>query len=292
MRIADLIKHSPPFVSLEFFPPKDRNDWPAFFRNVERLADINPLFVSVTYGAGGGSQTDTIEIVSRLSREYALETMAHLTCVGAAPDTIRRFLETLSETKVDNILALRGDRPKNAPEGFTTCETLKYASDLISLIRHFRPDMGIGVAGYPETHPEAVSSQKDIEYLKLKLDKGGDFVVTQLFFDNQSYFDFVDRARNMGANKPIIPGILPIVNLNVIKKIVSLCGASVPGNFLEQLEKADANGGAAAVQKAGIAHARRQAEELLAAGVPGIHFYTLNRPDVALELINGLITKL
>jgi len=291
VRIADLIKHSQPFISLEFFPPKDRNDWPAFFRNVERLADVNPLFVSVTYGAGGGSQTDTVEIVSRLSQEYALETMAHLTCVGAVPNTIQRFLEELSETKVENILALRGDQPKNALESFSACETLKHASDLISLIRHFRPDMGIGVAGYPETHPEAVSQQKDIEYLKLKLDKGGDFVVTQLFFDNQSYFDFVDRARSIGVNNPIIPGILPIVSLNVIRKIVSLCGANVPGNFLEQLEKADASGGAAAVKKIGIAHARRQAEELLAAGAPGIHFYTLNRSDVVLELANGLVAN-
>lgn len=289
MRIADLIKNKSPFISLEFFPPKEKNEWPTFFRTVERLASISPLFASVTYGAGGGTQSDTLDIVTRLSRDHGLEAMAHLTCISATPDTIGRFLDALSAAGVGNVLALRGDPPKDAPEGFTTCETLRHASDLVSLIRASHPDMGIGVAGYPETHPEAASPESDLEYLRLKLDRGGDFVITQLFFDNRSYFDFVGRVRNMGIDRPVIPGILPVVSIRVIKRIISLCGATIPRELMERLEEADRSGGTAAVQEVGMAHARRQAEELLAAGAPGIHFYTLNRSDVILDLADGLL---
>lgn len=289
MRIVDLIKNKSPFISLEFFPPKDRDEWPAFFRTVERVASINPIFASVTYGAGGSTQSDTLEIVSRLSRDHGLEVMAHLTCIGATPDTIQRFLDALCEAGVNSVLALRGDPPKDAPEMISTCETLEHASDLVSLIRASHPGMGIGVAGYPETHPEATSPESDLEYLKLKLDQGGDFVITQLFFDNRSYFDFVRKIRNMGVEKPVIPGILPVVSLKVIKRILSLCGATIPPDYLKELEQADRGGGTAAVQEVGVAHARRQAKELLASGVPGIHFYTLNRADVILDLADGLL---
>jgi len=289
VRIADLIASKKPFMSLEFFPPKDKAEWPVFFGNVEQLAQLDPLFVSVTYGAGGSTQSDTLEIVTRLTRDHALEVMAHLTCVGATPEAIRAFLDELVKVGVHNVLALRGDPPKDAPPGFSTCKTLQYASDLVSFIRTCHPEMGLGVAGYPETHPEAVSPQNDLDYLKLKVDKGGDFIVTQLFFDNQSYFDFVRRAHGLGIQKPIIPGIIPVVSLKVIHRIVSLCGATIPADFLAKLEEADRSGGAEAVQKVGVAHARRQAEELLEAGVPGIHLYTLNRADVILELTKDLV---
>lgn len=289
MRIADLIATRRPFVSLEFFPPKERSEWPAFFQAVEQLAQVDPLFVSVTYGAGGSTQSDTLEIVSRLTRDLGLEAMAHLTCVGATPQAILEFLNQLSAAGVNNVLALRGDPPKDTPDNFLSCHSLQYASNLVAYIRSVHPELGLGVAGYPETHPQAKSPQSDLDFLRLKLDNGGDFVITQLFFDNTSYFDFVRRARDLGIEKPIIPGIIPAVSLKVIQRIVSLCGATIPPRFLAELEQADRDGGAAAVREAGVVHARRQAEELLAGGAPGIHLYTLNRADVILELTRGLI---
>lgn len=289
MRIADLIATNRPFISLEFFPPKERGEWPSFFQAVEQVAEVKPLFVSVTYGAGGSTQSDTLEIVTRLTRDLGLEAMAHLTCVGATPQAIREFLDQLAAAGVTNVLALRGDPPKDAPANFLSCDSLQHASDLVAYIRSVHPELGLGVAGYPETHPEAESPQSDLSFLKLKLDNGGDFVITQLFFDNRSYFDFVRRARAQGIEKPIIPGIIPVVSLKVIQRIVSLCGATIPPAFLAELEQADRSGGAAAVREVGVAHARRQAEELLRGGAPGIHLYTLNRADVTLELTRGLI---
>jgi methylenetetrahydrofolate reductase (NADPH) len=289
MKIIDTIVPNQPFISLEFFPPKEQAEWPAFFRTVDRLTDIKPLFASVTYGAGGSTQDATLEIVIRMQREFGLETMAHLTCIGAYRGTLTRFLDELATAGVSNVLALRGDPPKDADPEFSACRTLLHASDLVAFIHDSHPGMGIGVAGYPETHPEAESPESDLGFLKLKLDQGGDFAITQLFFDNQQYFDFVARSRSQGISKPIIPGILPVVSLKVIKRIVSLCGAAIPPDLMAELEEADARGGAAAVQAAGIAHARRQARELLAGGAPGVHLYTLNRSDAVLEITEGLL---
>ena len=289
MRIAELLSRKTPFLSLEFFPPKDRAEWPAFFATVERLTALNPLFASVTYGAGGSTQGDTVEIVSRLSQDYSLETMAHLTCIGADAATLTTFLDQLVQAGVHNVLALRGDLPADAsPEVFASLP-LQNASDLVTFIRTSHPEIGVGVAGYPETHPEATSPDGDLAYLKLKIDQGGDFIVTQLFFDNQHYFDFVRKARALGIEKPIIPGILPVVSLKVIQRIVSLCGAAIPPAFLQALEAADQQGGAAAVLEVGVAYARKQAQELLSAGAPGVHLYTLNRADAVLPLAQGLL---
>ncbi len=289
MKIIDLIQPEQPFISLEYFPPKERAEWPAFFRTVERLAYLKPLFASVTYGAGGSTQDASLEIVTRMQREHGLETMAHLTCIGAFRGDVRAFLDRLAEAGVGNVLALRGDLPQDAPPEFSACRTLLHASDLVGFIRESHPGMGIGVAGYPETHPEAESPEADLAALKQKLDQGGDFAITQLFFDNQLYFDFVRRVRSLGIQKPIIPGILPVVSLKVIRRITTLCGAAIPADYLAALEEADARGGVAAVQELGVAHARRQAEELLAAGAPGVHLYTLNRADAVLEIAQGLL---
>lgn len=289
MRIVDKIAEGKQFLSLEFFPPKDKNEWPAFFKVAGRLSQLNPLFASVTYGAGGSTKGDTLEIVTRLKKEHGLETMAHLTCIGAHEGELLQFLDNLALAGVDNVLALRGDRPVDAPPDFSACPTLLHASDLAAFIAKGHPGLGIGVAGYPETHPEAVSPEADLGFLKLKLDQGGDFAITQLFFDNSHYFDFVARARALGIEKPIIPGILPVVSLKVIRRIVSLCGATLPADFLASLEAADRRGGAEAVQEIGVAWARRQAQELLAAGVPGVHLYTLNRDQMVLNLVDGLL---
>lgn len=291
MKIIDLIDPNKQFISLEFFPPKTREDWPAFFMTVKRLAGLKPLFASVTYGAGGSTNVDTLEIVTRIQQEYGLETMAHLTCLGSETAEVTGFLENLADAGVNNVLALRGDLPQDGSVETPLPSPLQYASDLVRLIRSSFPAKGISVAGYPEVHPESKNLEADIAYLKLKLDNGADFAITQLFFDNSLYHAFVKRARAAGVTKPIIPGILPVVSLKVIKRIVSLCGASIPAEFLAELEQADQTGGAAAVQRVGIAHAKRQAQELLDAGVPGLHIYSLNRAEVVLDLVEGLKLK-
>ena len=288
MKIIDAIKPDTQFISLEYFPPKSREEWPAFFSTVQRLAVLKPLFASVTYGAGGSTNADSLEIVTRIQQEYGLETMAHLTCLGSNSGEVSRFLHDLAAAGVSNVLALRGDLPQDGSVETPLPSPLQYASDLVNLIRSSFPSMGIGVAGYPEIHPEAATLEADLSYLKLKFASGADFAITQLFFDNNLYHAFVKRATAAGISKPIIPGILPVVSLKVIKRIVSLCGASIPAEFLAELEQADQAGGAAAVQKVGIAHARRQAQELLKAGVPGVHIYTLNRAEVVLDLVDGL----
>ncbi|MDD2364973.1 MAG: methylenetetrahydrofolate reductase [NAD(P)H] [Desulfuromonadaceae bacterium] len=288
MKIIDSINPEKQFISLEYFPPKIREDWPAFFQTVERLAVLKPLFASVTYGAGGSTNVDSLEIVTRIQQEYGIETMAHLTCLGSNSDEVSKFLSDLTAAGVNNVLALRGDLPQDGTVETPLPSPLQYASDLVNLIKTEFPPMGIGVAAYPEVHPESANAEADLSYLKIKLDNGADFAITQLFFDNELYHSFVRRAREAGIIKPIIPGILPVVSLKVIKRIVSLCGATIPPDFLAQLEEADLSGGAAAVQKVGIAHARRQAAELLKAGVPGVHIYTLNRSEVVLNLVDGL----
>jgi methylenetetrahydrofolate reductase (NADPH) len=289
MKIIDAIIPGCPFLSLEFFPPKERGEWTHFFQTVDRLREVNPLFASVTYGAGGSTHDDSLEIVSRLTGDHGLETMAHLTCIGACHEDVHSFLDGLTEAGVDNVLALRGDRPLEAVAATGDSCNLKFASELVAFIRASHPHLGLGVAGYPEVHPEAADPESDLQYLKLKTDHGGEVIVTQLFFDNRLYFDFVSRARSLGIVQPIIPGILPVVSLKVVKRIISLCGAGIPAELLTELEDADRRGGAAAVQKLGIAHARRQAEGLLAGGAPGVHLYTLNRADVVLELVQGLL---
>jgi len=289
MKIIESINQNNRFISLEYFPPKEKGDWPAFFKVVERLAGLNPLFASVTYGAGGSNQDATLEIVTHMQRELGLETMAHLTCVGAQPDRLDRFLDDLLAAGIMNILALRGDPPNDADLANITESPYHFASDLVTFVRHTRPEMGVGVAAYPEVHPEAVSPDSDLGYLKLKLDLGGDFAITQLFFDNSLYLDFVGKARARGITGPIIPGILPILNLKMIQRIKELSGAFIPPQFMSQLEEADRRGGASEVRKVGVAHARRQAEELLAAGVQGVHIYTFNKAEAVLEMTEGLL---
>lgn len=288
MKIIELLKRDEPFVSFEFFPPKEKSAWPGFFDVVNWLRPAKPLFVSVTYGAGGSTQANTLEIVSRLKREYGLEPMAHLTCVGAAEKTIRAFLDALVDAGVDNVLALRGDPPRGQTDFVPDSEQFRYASDLVAFIRAEYPELCIGVAAYPEVHPQAESPEKDLEYLKLKMDAGGDFVVTQLFFDNRRYFDFVARARAAGIGAPMLPGVLPVVSLAGVKRMLSFCGASIPPDYLRSLEEADAAGGNAAVAERGVAYATAQARGLIDGGAPGVHLYTLNKAEACLKIVGGL----
>ncbi len=288
MKISSLMADSKPFISLEFFPPRDQSAWPGFFSQVEKLEEVNPLFVSVTYGAGGSTQDYTLEIVSRMKNNYGLEPMAHLTCVGASRERIMGFLRNLKSAGVQNVLALRGDPPGGEEKFVPDSEEFQHASDLVSFIREHFPDFCVGVAAYPEGHVEAQTLDEDILFLKKKLDLGSDFAVTQLFFDNAHYFSFLEKARTAGIDKPIIPGILPVTSLNIIRKSISLSGASLPHGFMESLEEAEQTGGAEAVREMGTQHAIGQVRGLLEGGAPGVHLYTLNKADTCLQIVRTL----
>ncbi|MBZ2171209.1 methylenetetrahydrofolate reductase [NAD(P)H] [Nitratidesulfovibrio sp. SRB-5] len=288
MKIRDRIAASTrPFYSLEFFPPKERENWPGFFATVERLKALNPLFASVTYGAGGSTQDNTLEITSHLKNVMGLEPMAHLTCVGATRERIADYLRRLREVNVDNVLALRGDAPKGQDIDWGTAE-FRYAADLVRFTRNEQPEMGVGVAGYPAAHPESPSFASDLRHTADKVNAGADFIVTQLFFDVREYFDFVERLRAMGVTVPVLPGILPIQSLESVRRILSLCGANIPGKLYLELDAANEKGGAEAVKEAGIAFAQQQIRSLLDGGAPGIHLYTLNRADTCLRIAEAV----
>ena len=283
MHIIDALrKRTRPFYSLEFFPPKDETQWPEFFDAVARLKTLDPLFASVTYGAGGGSQDNTLAITAKI-KEMGLNPMPHLTCVGATRERLAGFLEELRAIGVCNVMALRGDAPQT--EGFAWENgEFRYASDLVSFAHKDFPDICLGVAGYPAAHPESPSFSSDITHLKAKLDAGAEFIVTQLFFDVREYFAMVERLRDMGVSKPVIPGILPIQSLESIRRILQMCGANIPGKLYLALEEANKTGGAEAVREVGLRFAVEQIRRLIDNGAPGIHLYTLNRAGMCLRI--------
>ena len=291
MRIADLIPTRQPFLSLEFFPPKDRDTWPKFFAEVEKLKVLDPLFVSVTYGAGGGTQANTLDVVTRMKNELGLTPMAHLTCVGASSDALHGFLRAISEAGIDNVLALRGDPPKNVENFSFKGQEFQHASDLVSFIRQHYPAMGIGVAGIPTRHPESLTLEDDLRWLKYKVDAGGQFVVTQLFFENELYLAYVQRLRERGVTVPVVPGIMPILSMKSAEFIAGLNGRAVFGGFFETLTAAFAQGGDEAVRELGLAHATQQVQGLMDAGVPGVHLYTLNRSEACLSIMNNITIR-
>jgi len=274
MRIRDRFGQESPLFSFEFFPPKDDQGMDALFETVANLKPLGPAFVSVTYGAGGSTREKTVAITRRIKRETGIEAMAHLTCVGHGRDEIAALLDEYEAAGIENVMALRGDPPRGEtaftphPEGFS------HANELMSFIRD-RKDFCLGGAGYPEMHPEAPSPEADLQNLKRKIEAGCDFVVTQLFFDERDYFDFVARARAAGIDTPIVPGIMPVTNTAQIKRFTQMCGAAIPEPLLARLEAAA--GDAQAVAQVGVEHATHQCRALLDGGAPGIHFYTLNR---------------
>ncbi len=286
MNIAELIhSHEGPFYSLEYFPPKNPEMWPDFFGTVDSLMALKPAFCSVTYGAGGGTQENTFEVTRRLKQDIALEPMPHLTCVGATREKIYNFVGQLCDIGVDNVLALRGDAPTDADFRWDAGE-FRHASDLVRFVRAEFPHMCIGVAGYPSAHPESLTFAEDLQWTKHKIDAGSDLIVTQLFFDVREYVHFIDQLRVMGVASPVLPGILPIQSLASVRRILSLCGASIPGHFYLQLEEADKKGGAEAVKEVGIAFAARMIRRLIDSGAPGIHLYTLNQAQTCLRIVD------
>ncbi len=285
MKIRNRLNPSDPCFSFEFFPPKTEEGLRNLLRTVDDLAPLLPGFVSVTYGAGGSTRTQTVDLV-RAIRARGIEAMAHVTCVGHPRSELAILLDQLASHGVENVLALRGDPPAGdrtfvpVPEGF------RYASELVGFIREHDFAFCLGGACYPEGHVETVSREDDLRHLKKKVDAGLDFLITQLFFDNAFYFDFVERARRQGVNVPIVPGIMPITNFEQVERFKRMCGATVPMRLQLALERVRHD--AQAVIQLGVAHAVLQCTELLRRGVPGIHFYTLNRSPASRMIVSAL----
>ena len=288
MRIDERIAGSDePSFSFEFFPPKTAEGEANLMAALDELSRMEPTFVSVTYGAAGSTtaKRKTIDIVTDLKRNYGLEAMAHFTCVNATVDELRTMLDTMRDAGIENVLALRGDPPEGQDEWTATEGGLRYSRELIELIRD-QYDFAIGAACFPEVHIHATDAESDLRYCKEKVDAGARFLITQLFFDNQAYYDFVARARDIGIDVPIIPGIWPITNVSQIKRVTQMCGARIPDRLLRELElRGDQPD---AVSNLGVAYATLQCADLLANGAPGIHFYTLNRSPATKAILGAL----
>ncbi|HXW59506.1 MAG TPA: methylenetetrahydrofolate reductase [NAD(P)H] [Solirubrobacteraceae bacterium] len=285
MRIDQILARGGPVFSFEFFPPKTETGERNLFAALSELRALEPAFVSVTYGAGGSTRDRTIEIVKRIREDYGLEAMAHFTCVGATVEQLRATLDEMHAAGIDNVLALRGDPPAGQEQWVKTEGGLEYSRDLVVLIRADYP-FAVGAACFPETHIHATSPEADLAYLADKVGAGVDFLITQLFFDNQLYFDFVARARGAGIEVPIIPGVMPITHAGQVQRMAKMCGASIPGAL--QRELAAREDSEEAVRDFGVAYATLQCAELLAAGAPGIHFYTLNRSPATRAILSAL----
>jgi len=286
VRIDEIIAASEePVFSFEFFPPKTDEGERNLRATLEDLRAFDPDFVSVTYGAGGSTRNKTVEITHWIKQDLGIEAMAHLSCVGTSREELRQILDGMELAGIENVLALRGDPPKGQSEWTPHPGGLHYSTELAALIAETYP-FAIGAACFPEVHPDAPDLTHDLRFLKQKVESGATFLITQLFFDNEMYFNFVDEARAVGIEVPIIPGIMPVTNVAQIKTITGMCKASIPQLFLEALEwRADDSD---AVLQLGVAYSTLQCAELLARGAPGIHFYTLNRSPATRAILSAL----
>ena len=274
MKIIDILRGGKRTVSFEFFPPKTDGGFDELFRTIQALKPLAPDYVSVTYGAGGSTRTKTVELVKRIKKDIGIEPMAHLTCVGSTQDEIAAVLDDLHQGHVENVLPLRGDPPKGEATFQAVEGGFRYANELVAFIRP-KYSFCLAAACYPERHQEAPSAEADLDNLKRKVDAGVDFLITQLFFDNSDFYRFRDRVAAAGIALPMLAGIMPIRNVKHIMRITEMCGASLPAALRRKIEAVEDDD--EAVAQVGTAHAARQCEDLLAHGVCGLHFYTLNR---------------
>jgi methylenetetrahydrofolate reductase (NADPH) len=285
MRINQLLEQRRPVFSFEFFPPKTDDGQRTLEGTLEVLKDDQPDYVSVTYGAGGTTRNRTVEITKSIKQDLQIEAMAHLSCVGEPAERLVEILGEIDSAGIENVLALRGDPPRGATEWKPHPGGLSYSVELIRLIRE-RFDFCVGAACFPEVHPDAADRESDLRYAREKVEAGAGFLITQLFFDNELYFDFVEDARAAGIDVPIIPGIMPITNYGQIRRFTEMCGASIPEELGSQLDgRAD---DPEAVAELGVAYATLQCSDLLARGAPGIHFYTLNRSPATRAILAAL----
>ncbi|HEY8082315.1 MAG TPA: methylenetetrahydrofolate reductase [NAD(P)H] [Solirubrobacterales bacterium] len=285
MRIDEILAAKRPVFSVEFFPPKTEEATEQLFATARSLQELEPDFVSVTYGAGGSTRDGTVEITRALKDEVGLETMAHLSCVGETSEGLAETLDRIAATGIDNVFALRGDPPRGEKDFVQPAGGLGSAAELSAFIAS-RWDFAIGGACFPEVHPEAPDLETDLNYLKTKVEAGASFLITQLFFDNQVYFDFVDAAREKGIEVPILAGVIPVASFAQTKRICDLCDASIPPRLEEAFRAA--GGDEQAEFELGVAYAAQQCAELLVAGAPGIHFYALNRAPATRAVLGAL----
>ena len=281
MSFADIYRPSHLAVSLELFPPKTPAGEDALFGHVARMMAYQPDFITCTYGAGGSTRDKTLQIVTRVKQEFRIPVATHLTLVGSRTDQLRSYLESARQAQIDFVVALRGDPPQGHSAFVPTAGGLRHANELVQLIQDEFSEFGIAVAGYPEKHQEAASFEDDIRNLKNKVEAGASVVLTQLFYDNQDFWRFRERYEQAGIRVPLVPGILPITNLNQIQRIASLCGSKIPTALATRLAERDDPLWQLAV---GVEHAQRQIRQLIDQGVPGLHFYVLNQSQAMLEL--------
>ena len=275
-------------ISFELFPPKTEAGLETLFRRVAELMSLEPSYITCTYGAGGSTRERTLDIVERVHGEFSCPVASHLTCVGSTTDQLREFLREATARGVTNIVALRGDPPQGETSFRPVPGGLRYANELVALIRSEFNGLGVAVAGYPETHQEAPSPEVDLTNLQRKVDAGADVVITQLFYHNDNFFRFRDRCVAAGIEVPIVPGLLPVTNLAQIQRITSLCGAKLPADFVAKLESAGDD--PAAQFEVGVEQAAEQTQQLIDAGVPGIHFYVLNKSEATAKVL-GAVTR-
>lgn len=295
MHISDILKSDSPSLSFEFFPPRTAEASDALYGVIAELEPYKPSFVSVTYGAGGATRDLTHDLVIRIKETTGVPPVPHLTCIGHTEEEIDQILQRYADAGVANILALRGDPPKDQPDYDRSKDSFKFAADLVAFIKKFNdsgrhPDprgFGIGVAGFPEGHPSTPNRVKEMEYLKAKVDAGADYICTQLFFDNHDFFDYRERCELEGINIPIIAGIMPVTSLKGMNRMAELAeGARYPAKLIRALQRA--GGDAEAVENVGVHYAAQQCLELLDGGVAGIHFYTLNKSRATQQIYASL----
>ncbi len=285
MGLGEFFKGDKPGLSFELYPPKTDEGVDLLLNAVAELIEFSPDFFTCTYGAGGSTRDRTLQILSEVKSRFDIPVASHLTCVGSTVEQLREYLQTAIAQGTEHIVALRGDPPKGQTEFHQTQGGLKYANELVSLIRSDFPELGIAVAGYPEVHQEAPSAEVDLENLKRKVDAGADVIVTQLFYINEDFFRFRDSCIAAGIRIPIVPGILPVTNLSQIQRIASLCKAKLPDSFVKRLgENFDTNW----QFSAGVEFAQLQVAELLKSGIPGVHFYVLNKSQATTEVLKDL----
>lgn len=286
MLVKDILDNNRFSFSFEFFPPKDEPGWENLFANISDLMPLKPAYVSVTYGAGGSTRDRTHKLIVRIQRETNLTVVSHLTCVGSNREETGAILRNYAESGVKNILALRGDPPKGQKDFVQPPDGFAYAADLVAFIKKNFPHMGVGVAGFPEGHPGTPNRLLEMDYLKAKVDAGADYIVTQLFFDNRDFYDFRDRCALAGITVPIIAGLMPITTKSGMVRMAELAaGARVPASLLRALDRARSD---EQVEKVGVHWATEQVRDLLDNEVRGIHFYTLNHSQQALEIYQAL----
>ena len=286
MKVIDLIKSEKLSLSFEVFPPKTEAGFESVKKATEEIAKLQPAFMSVTYGAGGGTSRYTLDIAKNIKESYGVPVLEHLTCVSSSRETVKQRIEEMEEAGIGNIMALRGDIPAELEGADRSNWDYQHATELIAELKEANPEFCIGGACYPEIHPESANQKEDIFYLKEKVDAGCDFLTTQMFFDNNLFYNFLYKVREAGITVPIVPGIMPITNAKQVAKSIELSGSFVPQRFKSLVDKFGND--PAAMKQAGIAYATDQIIDLYANGITNVHVYTMNKPDVAKKIQDNL----